>query len=112
VSGRPALAARAVAIGWVVGAAWAVPTAAAVTPPTVDGALLPPAGPPAPRTPTEQTTACPNGSRRGDVTATQPNLAELEPVWRLTKGAGQTVAVIDTGVARHRLLPHLLPGGD
>ena len=33
-------------------------------------------------------------------------------MWRLTKGAGQTVAVIDTGVARHRLLPHLLPGGD
>src|SRR5439155_11883461 len=24
----------------------------------------------------------------------------------------QTVAVIDTGVARHRLLPHLVPGGD
>ena len=46
------------------------------------------------------------------MTASQPNLAELEPVWRLTKGAGQTVAVIDTGVARHRLLPHLLPGGD
>jgi membrane-anchored mycosin MYCP len=40
------------------------------------------------------------------------NIAELESVWRLTKGAGQTVAVIDTGVARHRLLPHLLPGGD
>ena len=48
----------------------------------------------------------------GEVTATQPNLAELEAVCRLTKGAGQTVAVIDTGVARHRLLPHLLPGGD
>jgi membrane-anchored mycosin MYCP len=83
-----------------------------VTPPAVDGALLPPAGPPRPRTPTEQTGACPNGSRQGEVTATQPNLAELEPVWRLTKGAGQTVAVVDTGVARHRLLPHLLPGGD
>jgi membrane-anchored mycosin MYCP len=112
VSGPPVRTARAVAIGWVVAAALHIPTAAAVTPPTVDGALLPPAGPPAPRTPTEQTGACLNASRQGDVTTSQPNLAELEPVWRLTKGAGQTVAVIDTGVARHRLLPHLLPGGD
>jgi membrane-anchored mycosin MYCP len=30
----------------------------------------------------------------------------------LSRGAGQTVAVIDTGVTRHRLLPHLIPGGD
>jgi membrane-anchored mycosin MYCP len=36
----------------------------------------------------------------------------MQQVWRLTRGAGQTVAVIDTGVARHRLLPHLVPGGD
>ena len=37
---------------------------------------------------------------------------DLTAVWRLSRGAGQTVAVIDTGVARHRLLPHLVPGGD
>ena len=37
---------------------------------------------------------------------------DLPTVWRLTRGAGQTVAVIDTGVSRHRLLPHLIPGGD
>jgi membrane-anchored mycosin MYCP len=36
----------------------------------------------------------------------------LQRLWRLTRGAGQTVAVIDTGVSRHRLLPHLVPGGD
>jgi membrane-anchored mycosin MYCP len=36
----------------------------------------------------------------------------LHALWRLTRGAGQTVAVIDTGVARHHLLPHLTPGGD
>ena len=37
---------------------------------------------------------------------------DLQSVWPLTRGAGQTVAVIDTGVSRHRLLPHLFPGGD
>jgi membrane-anchored mycosin MYCP len=62
--------------------------------------------------PTEQAGACQAGTRAGDVSATQVSSAELESVWRLTKGAGQTVAVIDTGVARHRLLPHLVPGGD
>ncbi|GJF08335.1 membrane-anchored mycosin [Mycolicibacterium cyprinidarum] len=38
--------------------------------------------------------------------------ADLSTVWALTRGAGQTVAVIDTGVTRHRRLPHLVPGGD
>ena len=93
-------------------AVWTAPLAAAVPPPPVDDVLLPPARPPAPRTPTEQTDACRVSPPAHDVTATQPNFAELQPVWRLTKGAGQTVAVIDTGVARHRLLPHLLAGGD
>ena len=36
----------------------------------------------------------------------------MQDVWQLSRGAGQTVAVIDTGVSRHRLLPHLIPGGD
>jgi membrane-anchored mycosin MYCP len=105
-------AARTVAVALVGAAVWAAPSAAAVTPPTVDDALLPQAQPPAPRTATEQTDACRVGTHARDVAGARPNLAALEPVWRLTKGAGQTVAVIDTGVARHRLLPHLLPGGD
>ncbi len=37
---------------------------------------------------------------------------DLRAAWVRTRGAGQIVAVIDTGVARHRLLPHLVPGGD
>ncbi|KAA0098624.1 type VII secretion-associated serine protease mycosin [Mycolicibacterium sp. P1-18] len=93
-------------------AVWAAPSAAAVPPPPVDDTLLPPARPPAPRTPTEQTDPCRVSPPVDDAAATRPNLEELQPVWRLTKGAGQTVAVVDTGVARHRLLPHLLPGGD
>lgn len=103
---------RSAAVAGVVAAVWAAPSAAAVTPPEIDDALLPHAGPPAPRTPTEQTDACRVGSGTRDLTVGRPNLAELQPVWRLTRGAGQTVAVIDTGVAKHRLLPHLLPGGD
>ncbi len=33
-------------------------------------------------------------------------------VRQLARGAGQRVAVIDTGVSRHRLLPEVVPGGD
>jgi membrane-anchored mycosin MYCP len=33
-------------------------------------------------------------------------------VWQLTRGAGQRVAVIDTGVSRHHRLPDVVPGGD
>ncbi len=36
----------------------------------------------------------------------------LAPVWPLTRGAGQRVAVIDTGVSRHPKLPDVVPGGD
>jgi membrane-anchored mycosin MYCP len=46
------------------------------------------------------------------VRAGQFKASTLQPLWRLTRGRGQTVAVIDTGVSRHRLLPHLVPGGD
>ena len=44
--------------------------------------------------------------------ASHLKVLDLPTVWRLTRGAGQSVAVIDTGVSRHRLLPHLIPGGD
>lgn len=105
-------ACRAAAVAAVAGTVWAAPLATAVTPPTVDDARLPPARPPAPHAPTEQTDECRIGPPADIVATAQPTLAELQAVWPLTRGAGQTVAVIDTGVARHRLLPHLLPGGD
>lgn len=89
-------------------------TASAVTPPPVDDALLPAAGPPAPPQRTEQRRDCTGGGPEADGLSDTPQLAmlDLRQVWPLTRGAGQTVAVIDTGVARHRLLPRLLPGGD
>lgn len=37
---------------------------------------------------------------------------DLPHVWQLSRGAGQRVAVIDTGVSRHPRLPDVVPGGD
>ncbi len=39
-------------------------------------------------------------------------LADPSRVWELSRGAGQRIAVIDTGVSRHRRLPDVVPGGD
>ncbi len=40
------------------------------------------------------------------------DLVDMSRVWQLTRGAGQRVAVIDTGVSRHPRLPDVVPGGD
>nr|WP_238950390.1 type VII secretion-associated serine protease mycosin [Mycobacterium sp. IDR2000157661] len=88
------------------------PPAAAVTPPPIDDALLPAPGPPAPPRPTEQASPCVTGSTASPDGAGQLADVDLRSVWALSRGAGQTVAVIDTGVVRHRLLPRLVPGGD
>jgi membrane-anchored mycosin MYCP len=86
--------------------------AAAITPPVVDDAYLPPAAPPAPPHPTQQRQPCFDTPAHATVETPGPKMLDLEPVWRLTRGRGQVVAVIDTGVARHRLLPRLVGGGD
>ncbi len=93
---------------------WTSPPAAAITPPEVDDSRLPDARPPAPPEPTEQRQDCvvSTPTRRGTENGDQLAALDLPEVWTLSRGAGQTVAVIDTGVARHRLLPHLVPGGD
>ena len=94
-------------------ATWTSPPAGAVAPPAVDGSLLPAPRSPAPPEATEQTGDC--GSPIRAMTKGRPtqltdfDVAALRP---LSRGSGQTVAVIDTGVARHRLLPRLVPGGD
>ncbi len=100
-----------VALTWSAGLT--CPPAGAVAPPSVDDALLPAPTSPAPREPTEQSQPCHAATKQADVgTARQLSGLDLQALWRLSRGAGQTVAVIDTGVARHRLLPHLVPGGD
>lgn len=37
---------------------------------------------------------------------------DLPQIWQLTRGSGQRVAVIDTGVHRHPLLKNVIAGGD
>lgn len=93
---------------------WMPPLAVAVTPPLIDDSLLPDPRPPAPPQLTEQRQDCvtaPSSAHRRPK-GEQLDVLDLTRVWPLSRGAGQTVAVIDTGVARHRLLPHLVPGGD
>ncbi|BBY57497.1 type VII secretion-associated serine protease mycosin [Mycolicibacterium sarraceniae] len=91
---------------------WA-PPAFAVTPPAIDNSLLPPPAPPAPPQPTEQREVCavPVGSQTA-LSATQLAGFDMPAIWRLTRGAGQRVAVIDTGIAAHRRLSNVIAGGD
>ncbi|HET6737236.1 type VII secretion-associated serine protease mycosin [Mycobacterium sp.] len=93
---------------------YTAPAATAVAPPAVDESLLPKPGSPAPPRRTEQQQQCAAFNAGTDESATAGQLKglDLPAIWRLSRGAGQTVAVIDTGVSRHRLLPHLVPGGD
>lgn len=96
-----------------VAAVWTAPAVAAIVPPAVDDSLLPPAQPAAPPGPTEPIGDCqPNATAPGSRDLTQLSGLDLAAVQRLSRGSGQTVAVIDTGVARHRLLPRLTAGGD
>jgi membrane-anchored mycosin MYCP len=92
---------------------WTAPVAGAVTPPAVDHSLLPPPSSPAPPAATEPIGACHPvahaGRSSGPMQLTTLGIPTLRP---LSRGSGQTVAVIDTGVARHRLLPRLTAGGD
>lgn len=93
---------------------YTVPPAAAETPPAVDNSFLPKPVSPAPPRRTEQQQQCAAFTTRTDETreAEQLKALDLPVVWELSRGSGQTVAVIDTGVSRHRRLPHLVPGGD
>jgi membrane-anchored mycosin MYCP len=96
------------------GTLYTAPMAAAVTPPPVDDSLLPKPDSPAPPQRTEQQQQCvTSNAHSGDAgDAGQLSALDVATIWRLSRGAGQTVAVIDTGVSRHRRLPHLVPGGD
>jgi membrane-anchored mycosin MYCP len=93
---------------------YTAPTAAAVAPPVIDDSLLPRPESPAPPRRTEQQQQCvTSNAGDGDIGAAgQLKALDLQAIWKLSRGTGQIVAVIDTGVSRHRLLPHLVPGGD
>ena len=104
---------RAAAAFTSVAVVWCAPAASAVVPPAVDDTLLPPAQPPAPPGPTESVGDCASTTPPlRDAGPTQLSTVDLPAVHRLSTGSGQLVAVIDTGVSRHRLLPRLTAGGD
>jgi membrane-anchored mycosin MYCP len=89
------------------------PSAQAVSPPQIEDSRLPKPGLPTPPWPTVQrevcaTTTADSGTGRNRL----PDLIDLPRVWQLTRGAGQRVAIIDTGVSPHRRLPEVVPGGD
>ncbi|MBY6410533.1 type VII secretion-associated serine protease mycosin [Rhodococcus sp. BP-252] len=82
--------------------------------PVVDASLLPEPAPPMPPDPTEQRNACVPVTSVADGPAVPDAQRALDfgAVWPITRGAGQLVAVIDTGVTPHPRLPGLRPGGD
>jgi membrane-anchored mycosin MYCP len=92
------------------------PPAGAVTPPVVEPGP-PPAGPVGPPQPTELKAIC--GIPTGVLPATDftketsaEAMLEYRSAWRFSRGAGQKIAVIDTGVNRHPRLRALEGGGD
>ncbi|APE33272.1 type VII secretion-associated serine protease mycosin [Nocardia mangyaensis] len=112
---------RVAAACLVAGSAVVVPqsVAAALPPPVVDLAALGPArdlsGQPRPLEPTEQRTVCAEPVLTGGSPQEPPfaqRVLDLPAAWQFSRGAGQKVAVIDTGVNPHPRLPALQPGGD
>lgn len=89
------------------------PPAYAVTPPAIDNSLLPPPAAPSPPQATEQQEPCavPLRTAAGGLSANSPEF-DMPALWRLSRGANQRVAVIDTGIAPHRRLPAVVAGGD
>ncbi len=88
--------------------------ASAVSPPSIDHSWLPAAARPGPARPTVQRAVCTVPALGAEHAAAPSQLERLDlpSVWRLSRGDGQRVAVIDTGVAPHRRLPRLIGGGD
>lgn len=97
-------------------AVWAGAPAAAIAPPVVDPAVEPPSGEPGPVLPMTPSGEC---STSGIIAGTDPALAtsnqlamDLPAAWRVSRGDGQLVAVLDTGVRPGPRLPAVEPGGD
>ncbi|MEV6562554.1 type VII secretion-associated serine protease mycosin [Nocardia sp. NPDC051756] len=85
-------------------------------PPPVDPSLLPTGDPARPPDKTEHppNSPCYSTQQGGDGPTVPPaQLAlNLKRAWDFSRGEGQLVAVIDTGVVRHPRLPDLEAGGD
>lgn len=87
---------------------------AAADRPLIDPSILPEPAPPAPPETTEQRNACVPvvASPDGPSVPVEMRTLDFDAVWPITRGAGQVVAVIDTGVSPHPRLPDLRAGGD
>ena len=97
-------------------AAVGCPAAGAITPPEVDADTAPPSGAAGPVQTMAQRGTCTvtgviPGTDPGVVSPNQLTL-DLAEAWRHSRGDGQTVAVIDTGVQPGPRLPNVEPGGD
>ncbi|OBI26611.1 type VII secretion-associated serine protease mycosin [Mycobacterium sp. E1386] len=109
-SGSACLAAALVAV------LWTCPSALAIDQPKVDPGVPPPSGAPGPVQPMEQRGPCSvsgviPGSDPAAVTPSQATL-NLSGAWQFSRGDGQLVAVLDTGVRPGPRLPNVDPGGD
>lgn len=94
----------------------ACPSAWAITPPQVDPNFAPPPGTAGPETPMSQRGECVLTGRTADFDAAAVPAAQtmlnLAGAWRFSRGEGQTVAVVDTGVQPGPRLPNVDGGGD
>ncbi|MFC9892418.1 type VII secretion-associated serine protease mycosin [Nocardia sp. NPDC127579] len=111
---------RAVTVAAVLALTAGTPTPAlAVAPPKIDdgalGTVLGLAASGKPPDETEQAKVCAEPTLQGAVPRDPPlaqRILGLAEAWQFSRGAGQKVAVIDTGVNRHWRLPALQAGGD
>ena len=92
------------------------PQAWAISPPTVDPGATPPTGTPGPGQPMQRVGPCTTsgvipGSDPAAGTTSQAGM-NLPAAWQFSRGEGQLVAVLDTGVRPGPRLPNVGPGGD
>ncbi|KLO27969.1 type VII secretion-associated serine protease mycosin [Mycobacterium haemophilum] len=92
------------------------PWALAISPPVVDPGVPPPSGAPGPVQTMQQRGSC---TTSGVIPGTDPGIAtssqsmlNLPAAWQFSRGEGQLVAIVDTGVRPSPRLPNVDAGGD